>query len=114
MRYLFSLLFLVLIKGSTVYSQQKPAISLIPQPKETKLVTGSFKLSSKTPVIYSGQEGRIAAEFFTMYIFSNYGFKLPLTALAAAVLQRDPSFSKQMKKLELNLISFRLKTDLLN
>ncbi|WP_407428195.1 family 20 glycosylhydrolase [Arcticibacter sp.] len=70
----------ILLTGSRGLSQEKPNVALIPEPMETVLSRGSFNISNKSVIYYSGEEAREAAGLFNEFLYSNYGFRLKLKA----------------------------------
>ncbi|WP_256009346.1 family 20 glycosylhydrolase [Desertivirga xinjiangensis] len=73
------LIFLLsLVGGIGAVGQVKIKVALIPEPAEMHLSEGSFNISEKKVIYYSGEGAKIAAELFNEFLLSNYRFKLKL------------------------------------
>lgn len=83
---------------SSVYSQQLKPISLIPEPKQTEVLKGSFQLSVKTLIVYTGVEAKTAGELFNEFLFSQYGIKLQLSPSKAGASKSGNIFIKVDKE----------------
>lgn len=71
-------LILLLALSGTVYAQQPPAVSIIPQPVSLQTKAGTFTLSKKTVLATTDASDRKTAELFNEYLKQVFGFTLDI------------------------------------
>jgi hexosaminidase len=69
---------LLLALSGTVFAQQPPGVSIIPQPVSLKTKTGTFTLSKKTVLSVADEQDRKTAALFNEYLKQVYGFTLDI------------------------------------
>jgi hexosaminidase len=76
---LISLFFILSFQLHVISQDLLDYLPLVPKPVNTKLIDGSFVISSQTPIYINGSGLKEDVEFFNDYIEAHYGYRLDIS-----------------------------------